>query len=681
MINFKSIPFLKILLPYTLGICCAFYFGVFKNIHVVFFSSVFLWLVAFIFQRLYKATFYFKKGIFIFCTNILLFLLAFESCYLHNAKNNGNHYSHRVSYAEQKIVATITDIPVTTQKFIKIPVQINCIEQNNKWHYTEGNTIVYLKNDSTLKLHLGTKILLNTKFSHVNEPKNPNEFDYKMFLQNKNIFHVVYAKSLNTFIVSETSSVFDYATFGVKIKSKLVSVLRNSGLSQQAFSISSALLVGYDDEIDSEVMQSFSHSGTLHILSVSGMHTGVLYAILVFMFSKFDKHDRYKKTKLAFVLFFLLLFILVTGLSPSVLRAGIMLSLVLIGKTFYKQGNGYNTLVLSAFLSLLVNPYLIIDVGFLLSYMAVFGIMFLYPILAKLYIFENKIVQWFWTSVLISVAATLFTLPISLYFFHQFPIWFVFSNLLIIPISMLIMLGAALFLIVYKVAFLNQILVYVINASTSIMLWLAQLTDNTSYGFIDFIPFSKIDALFMMVAIALSLIVTAQKQYKSVLILCTVFITWLSISVFNTYQQKYKNEFIVFHIKQKSVYAIRVGQTVYTNLGGITNNEFQRYVKPYLLSISNLKMVNSKSNIIKIGANAIFCNNKLNELTLAVKPNYLLVSNNTPLQLTTNYKSKALIIADCSNSYNFTKKLKKQCQALDIPFYSVKESGAFQIQL
>jgi competence protein ComEC len=112
-------------------------------------------------------------------------------------------------------------------------------------------------------------------------------------------------------------------------------------------------------------MQSFSHSGTLHILSVSGMHTGVLYAILIYVFSLFDKYDRYKKTKFVFVLSFLCLFVLITGLSPSVLRAALMLGLILFGKTFYKQGNAYNTLLFSAFLLLLINPYLVKDVGFL----------------------------------------------------------------------------------------------------------------------------------------------------------------------------------------------------------------------------------------------------------------------------------------------------------------------------
>ena len=681
MFNFKSIPFFKILLPYLIGIIAFFYWGLFQNLHVIFLVVFCGWLLVFLFQRFYKPKEYFKKGVYILLTNTLLFLLAFESCYLYNAKNSVNHYSHYVSYSPQSVIVTITDIPVVSEKFIKIPIQINCIEKNNQWHYAEGNSIVYLKPDSNKTFHLGNSLLLHTTFSHVNKPKNPNEFDYKTFLENRNIFHVVYAKTSDAHVFSENNHTFGMTRLGTQIKAHLVSVLRNSHLSQQAFSICSALLVGYDDEIDSEVMQSFSHSGTLHILSVSGMHTGVLYAILIYIFSLFDKYDRYKKTKFVFVLFFLCLFVVITGLSPSVLRAALMLGLILFGKTFYKQGNAYNTLLFSAFLLLLVNPYLIKDVGFLLSYCAVGGIMYLYPILAKLYVFENRLLQWLWASILISVAATIFTLPISLYFFHQFPLWFVLSNLFIIPISMFLMLAAALFLMLYKILFLNHLLVYVINTTTSMMLWLAQLTDNPHYGFIDFISFSKTDVLFLTLVIVLSLIIISSKQYKHVLALCFAIAIWLSVSIYDTIQQQEKKEFIVFHVKQKSIFALRVGQTVYAQFDDISSKEFQRYVKPYLLTISDLKVVYTETNFFKVGSKYIVNNNQKASLSQTINSEYILVSNNTPLELTTNYKSKPLVIADCSNSYKFVKQLKKQCALLEIPFYWVKENGAIQITL
>lgn len=682
MINFKSIPFFKILLPYVLGIICCFKTGHPKNLHVIFSIIVLSWIFSFLFQRYHTTKTYFKKEIFILLTNVLLFVMAYESCFIYNSRNSVTHYSNYVTSKQQYFIATINDIPVITEKFTKLFIQIKCIESNNVWHYTEGHTIVYLKNGASQNLQLGNTILVKSQFNYLTEPKNPNEFNYKAYLENKNIFHTVFPhqKSLVVIEAIESSNVLNPMELGRRIKSQLISVLRQSNLSPESFSICSALLVGYDDEIDNDVMQSFSHSGTLHILSVSGMHTGVLYAVLIFLFSLVDKYDQYKKTKFIFVMLGLWLFVLVTGLSPSILRAALMLSLVLVGKTFYKQGNSYNTLLLSAFLLLLYNPYLIKDVGFLLSYCAVFGIMYLYPILQKLYFFENKILQMTWSGVLMSVSATVFTLPISLHFFHQFPIWFVFSNMIIIPISFLIMGAAALFLIFYKVIFINHVLVYIINASTSMMLWFAQLTDNSNYGFIDFISFSKTDFCFLTSIILLCLMILSTKSYKQVLALCLLLIAWLSFSIVNNYNESKQKEFIVFHIKRQSVFALRVGHNVYGNFNSLQTKDFERYVKPYLLNYSDLKMINVDTDAFKLDSTVILKSDSHTSIE-QFNPSYILVSNDNPIELTTNYKTKPVIIADCSNSYKFVKKLKKQCAQFDIPFYSVKESGAFQVNL
>lgn len=666
--------------PYIIGICFALpYQSANNNYHVICLLSFAVVLVTFLFQKFYKPTLYLKKGLFIISINIFLFFLAFESCFLYNEKNNPHHYSQFISSQPQKFIVTLDEIPVVSEKNIKLLVKLNAIEFKNKWHYCEGRTIVYLKRDSIQELNIGAKLCIHSKFSYLNEPKNPHEFNYKNFLESKNIFHTVFTKS-NDVTVILNNNLFHISQIGTYIKSYLVSILRHSGLSHQAFSICSALLVGYDDEIDDDVMQSFSHSGTLHILSVSGMHTGVLYAVLIFIFSMIDKYDQYKKSKFVFIMMGLWLFVLVTGLSPSILRAAIMLSLVLIGKTFYKQGNPYNTLLLSAFILLLYNPYLIKDIGFLLSYCAVFGIMYLYPILRKVYFFKNKILQTAWSGVLMSVSATVFTLPISLYFFHQFPIWFMFSNLVIIPISFIIMGAAALFLVFYKIIFINHVLVYIINTSTGIMLWLSQLTDNSNYGFIDFICFSKWDLCFMTLTIILCLMIISTKSYKQVIGLFLIIIVWISFSIVNSFADSKQKELIVFHIKQKSVFALRVGHCVYGNFDDINEKDVQRYVKPYLLKITDLKIIHTKANSFKLSSVLFLKNNNYNSVE-NLNPNYILVSNDISVKLTTNYKTKPVIIADCSNSYKFVKKLKKECDCLEIPFYSIKEHGAFHIKL
>ena len=679
MINFKSIPFFKILLPYCVGILVALYTNIYQKNHLIFFVSFSFLVLTFLFQKFYKSNLLLTKKLFILSVNIFLFFLAFESSFFYCDKNNPSHYSNFLNHQHQQFEAIIDEIPIVSEKTIKLYVTVNAIDDHTKWHYATGKTIVYVRQDSSIKLNVGDKLLIRSRFSYLTEPKNPNEFNYKEFLESKNIYHTVFAQSKNTSVINERAR-FHYSKIGVYIKSRLVSILRYSGLSQEAFSICSALLVGYDDEIDSDIIQSFSHSGTLHILSVSGMHTGVLYAVLIFLFSLFDKYDNYKKTKFAFVMLFLWLFVLVTGFSPSILRAAIMLSLVLFGKTFYKQGNSYNTLLLSAFIILLFNPYLIKDVGFLLSYSAVFGIMYLYPKLQRLYVFDNRILQTSWSGVLMSVSATFFTLPISLYFFHQFPLWFVFSNMIIIPISLLIMGASALILVFFKIAIVSNILVYIINIFTAFMLWLAQLTDNPTYGYIDFISFSKTDFCFLTATLILFLIFISTKSYKQVVVFGLLIISWISSSVIINYNNSHQKELVVFHVKQQSVFALRVGHTVYGNFKNIPKKDFERYVKPYLLNYSNLKLVAADVDVFKTES-VVILRNYSNSNLKDLNPNIVLVSHDEPIELVTNHKTKPIVIADCSNSYKFVNKLKKQCAQFDIPFYSVKENGAFKVNL
>lgn len=680
MINFKSIPFFKILLPYLLGVFFTIKYGCFQNLHVLFLSSLLLFIGSFLIQKLVSSTHWFKKWSYIISAHTLLFFLANESCYFYNAKNHTNHYAHYIEQTEQRFMGIVDDLPVVTEKFIKLSVQLNAVESSKNWHFATGNIIVYIKRDTTIRLAIGNTIFLNSKFGYVNEPKNPNEFNYKDFLERKNIYNTVYAKPEQINILKDFKQSFSLIQFGAKIKAHVVSILRDCGLSQQAFSICTALLVGYDDEIDKDIMQSFSHSGTLHILSVSGMHTGLLYGLIISVFLFFDKHDKHKKLKCLTVILCLILFVIITGFSPSVLRAALMLSLVSIGSTFYKQGNSYNTLLVSAFVLLLYNPYLIEDASFLLSYFAVFGIMYLYPILHRLFIFDNKIGQWFWNLILMSVAATVFTLPISLYFFHQFPIWFAFSNLIIIPISIFLMAATVILIVCYKIVFLKASLVFLMNGSTSIMLWVAQLTDNSSYGFIDFISFSKTDALFCSLFLITFFVFIYTKNFKQLLAAGIVSIAWIAVSIGINFNQLKQNELVVFNVKNKPAVVLRIGKHFYSDTKDLSNNEFQQFVKPYFLNFSNPSISSLMGNYIHINAMSIMRYNNPSIASFNYNAKYIIVSNNTPLTFNYLTKAKPIIIADCSNNYNFVKELKKQCINEGVDFYSIKEKGAFTIK-
>ncbi len=272
---------------------------------------------------------------------------------------------------------------------------------------------------------------------------NPYEFDYKKYLERKNIYRRVYLDSTqwrfsgaveNTMLVRAENA-----------RDKLLSIYRSQQLGDNETEILSALTLGYKRGLDPETKRVFSSAGAMHVLAVSGLHVGIIFAVfsLFFGFLKRIKNGQYLFVTLSIVV--LWTYALLTGLSPSVMRAATMFSLVSIGMNLNRRANIYNTLSISAFFLLLVNPNNLFEVGFQLSYAAVFGIVFLQPKMERLWQVRNKILKFFWSLLTVSIAAQIATFPITSFYFNQFPTYFWLTNLVVIPAAFaLIVLGISL---------------------------------------------------------------------------------------------------------------------------------------------------------------------------------------------------------------------------------------------
>jgi hypothetical protein len=212
------------------------------------------------------------------------------------------------------------------------------------------------------------------------------------------------------------------------------------------------------------------------------------------------------------------------------------------------------------------------------------------------------------------------------------------------------------------------------------MLWIAQLTDNSNYGFIDFISFSKTDALFCSLLLMTLFVFIYTKKFKHVLTIGIVLITWITVSIAINFDQLKQNELVVFNVKNKPAVVLRIGKHFYSDTKDLSNNEFQRFVKPYFLNFSNPLISSLSSNYIHINSISIIRYNNTAMASFDHHAKYIIVSNNTPLTFNNSTKAKPIIIADCSNNYNFVKELKKQCINEGVDFYSIKEKGAFTIK-
>lgn len=670
LVNFKSIPFFRLLVPYVIGII--FYELNFPEV----FNNFSFWFSATLVVTFFSLSKFFfiqnrqLKIIYSVSVQVFLFFLPFKTFEYYKENLNQYHYTNYLSQHSQKTIGVIKDISLTKSKLAKLTLYINAIEINNNWKYCDGKTIVYVKGSENRNLSIGNEVLIQSKYNPIYNNGNPNEFDYKKFMERKNIFHTVFVNSHKIHFIKRLND-FSIVDYGSKLKHHIVTILRESKLSQNAFSICSALIVGYDDEIDSEVINSFSHSGTLHMLSVSGLHTGVIYSILLFLFSMIDKNNRFKLTKTFVIIICLFLFVLITGLSPSVLRASVMFSLIIIGKTFYRESNSYNTLFLSAFILLFINPYLIYDIGFLLSYTAVFGIIYLYPKLNNFILLDNRILKWMWNGASVSIAATIFTLPITLYYFHQFPIWFILSNLIIIPIGLFNMFGGIILILLYKITFLNSLLTYTINCSTDIMLWLTKLTNNNTIGYIDNIAFSKIDLMFLIFIFVCLTFSFYYKTYRYVMTTIITSIIWCVLSIFNLIEQQHTHTATFLNINKKRVYVIQKGNNVLINaVDSINYNDIERYIKPSIVNTSGLNyQVVSLKNLVY--EKVLFTSDIFIPVS-GFKTTFYLPEKMSILPDGPQLKNYSLII---SSAY-----ITKKSQLLP-NFYDVKNNGALIVNL
>lgn len=264
---------------------------------------------------------------------------------------------------------------------------------------------------------------------------NPDAFDYGRYLHFQNIHYQSFVKKAQWAVV-ERANGFSVMGEAIAWRNRFTEILRKHLPTANEFSVGAALILGYRDEVPEDILTAYSETGAMHILAVSGMHVGVLYVILHFFLGRItSRHWAWRFGKAAAVILAIWAFAFVTGASPSVLRAAAMFTIVTVGEAANRNKNFYNTLAASAFCLLWVNPFWLASVSFQLSYLAVWGIVYFEPKIRSLWPIANKIGHYLWQLTCVSLGAQLATLPLTLYYFHQFPTYFWLSSLILVPLS------------------------------------------------------------------------------------------------------------------------------------------------------------------------------------------------------------------------------------------------------
>ena len=438
----QQIPFLRPTILLAFGILI----GSTSNFPVPFLLAIsaLLFFILLLVNRKYNYRVFTLFGIGINLLFILIGFLIFEI------------YNTKTAFIEDgTFTATILEKPQEKRNSYKSVVKLSTVKTGSTISQTDEKILVYFeKHNEVEQLQPGDNITFSTKPQPIKNYGNPFEFDYKKYLERKNIYRQLYL-SVNNWENASTISKPTLTIRAEQFREKLLEIYRNQNLGKNELEILSALTLGYKRDLDRETKRVFSASGAMHILAVSGLHVGIIFWVITLLFGFLRKQ---KSGRLLFMIISIILlwsYAFITGLSPSVMRASTMFTIFVIGENINRKPNSYNSLAASALFLLLFNPNNLFEVGFQLSYSAVFGILFLQPKLSKLITVNNKLLKFFWTLLTISIAAQIATFPITTFYFNQFPTYFWITNLFIIPAVMILIPLGILLLIVAKIPILS----------------------------------------------------------------------------------------------------------------------------------------------------------------------------------------------------------------------------------
>lgn len=677
--NVLQFPLIKITIGFIIGLIAAYYISISAN-----FAFVFILLAFGIVLLANKFTTSTTKKNLVFEAAILFlsFAVGIGILVTHTDSNRKNNYSNHPTVYEK---ANWIEV-VVREKLKSSPQNNRYITYIQKVNHQslEGKILITIpKSNNAKEIIVGHRLRFKTKLTKTEKPKNPNQFDYSAYLKNKQIYAQAFLPTED--IHYHQAIIKDVWYYSATLRNTIVTHLEQSGFDKKALPVAMALLLGQQQDIDSNITKDYQYAGAVHILSVSGLHIGFIVLLINFLMRPIPNTQKGRFLKLSLSLLSLGVFGILAGLAPSVVRSITMFSFVAVGHYWRRGTNIYHTLVVSIFLILLFQPYFLFDVGFQLSYAALFFIVWLQPVLANYWTPKNKIVQFFWDIITVSFAAQLGTLPLSVYYFHQFPGLFFVTNLLVVPLLSVIMLLGVLVMTIAAFSVLPiwciKPLEWGILVMNSIIHWVA--------SFESFIFTNIPSTFYLMIASYFFLIAMVLWWKKNSFTRITFFLS--SIIIFQLVLIKNKLEFgnskewVVLNASKKTIICQRIGNEIEVISNGLQSEETQKNMTLQNYATGTFSTITKQSilknvayfngnRILILDSSSVYFPNKATDILL------LTASPKVNLERIIKTNKPKMVVADASNYKSLVNLWEQTCNQQNIPFHSTREKGYFYIK-
>ncbi|MDE0535965.1 ComEC/Rec2 family competence protein [Tenacibaculum sp. L6] len=612
--------------------------------------------------------------------SLLLFVsIGISTTYIHNPKNYANYYEHQLTDGSSSIL-TIQKVLKPGNYYTKYVAKVSQVDSSK----TNGTILLNIQKDSTqTSLAVGNRIFVKTPFKELIPPLNPHQFDYKQYLAKQYIYHQVFLSKQQCKQLDDAS--FSLINLSASIREKVQTSLKQYHFSNDEFAVINALLLGQRQEISKELLESYTNAGAVHILAVSGLHIGILLLFLSYLFKPLERIPHGILIKTTCIVVLLWFFAFIAGLSASVVRAVTMFTFVAIGLSFKRKKVIEFSLISSMLFLLLIKPMFLFDVGFQLSYLAVFGIVWVQPLLYDLWKPKLWLLDKGWGLFTVSIAAQAGILPISLYYFHQFPGLFILSNLIIIPFLGTI-LGCGIVIILLATfnilpQFAANAYGFVISLMNYFVDWISHQEDfllkEISMSFWAMLAWYVFTIFFFQVWI--------RKTSKSVVFLFTSILLLQGIYFYEKHEKVNKSEFIVFHKSRHTVLGKRNGNELHV-FSSISDSILQqeKLLQSYRIGEHILsKNTDSVFNVISFNNKQILIIDSLGVYQINGLKNPIVLLQNSPKinlnRLITSLKPQQ-VIADGSNYKSYVNRWKETCDKQKTPFWYTGQNGVYIIR-
>jgi len=637
------------------------------------------------------------RNYYLFDVGGLLFILVLIclGCILTWKDHPAISQQHFSRFKASHLLGYISSEPTKRGAFLTAEVTITAVKEHT-YRKASGTLLLRInQGDDTVSVNYGDELLFKNHLSPISPPHNPQEFDYAQYMANRNIWHQAYLLPQD-FVKTGNREGNRLVGYALAIRGKMIAKFHRYFKHEDAVALLSTLVLGYRTALDKELVQAFTATGTVHVLAVSGMHVGIVFAFLALGLKWMERKSYLAIARLFVLLFFIWGYALLTGFSASVLRAAFMISFLIGGTTFKKTRNTYNNLAASAFFLLLFNPKYLTEVGFQLSYLAVLGMVWLMPkinvVLKSAHKHLKKGIQY----LAVPCTAQLTTYPLVLYYFHVFPVYFLPANLLIMVPVTVIIYGGFLLLVLPINAFSLTIATY-LEKFIVVMNKLLLTIEHWPLATVKSIWIGQFEYIMHYLLLIAAVFAFQYASRKSFYIMLFCLFCLGSIHCSRMWYKHANRRLVIFNVRNHFAIGLLMGNetVVYSDFSSIDDAAVQYSVIPAIEAQSASKHLTFISRPAKseekafsindnhiqfMGKDLLIIDGKEPNGSSPIEPDWVLLKDNPKDSLSKLLSGRSkvpLLILDATNGPHTLARYRSEAAELGIAVYCLKDNFAY----